>query len=71
MSASQNGHSEIVQILLVKGAKVDLQKKDGWSALISASQNGHSDVVKILLASEAQVDLRREDGWSALMFKYY
>ena len=30
MIASQNGHSEVVQLLLENGAQVDLQNEDGW-----------------------------------------
>ena len=29
MIASQNGHSEVVQLLLEHGAQVDLQREDG------------------------------------------
>ena len=48
------------------GAQVDLQKENGWCALMSASQNGHTEVVKILLENGAQVDLQN-NGFSALM----
>ena len=39
MSASQNGHSEVARKLLASEAQVDLQKEDGWCALMYASQN--------------------------------
>ena len=40
MIASQNGHGEVVQLLLENGTQVDLQRKSRSSALMSASQNG-------------------------------
>ncbi len=46
MVASHNGHAEVVKILVENGAQVNLQAKDGWSALMIASQNGHAEVVK-------------------------
>ena len=42
------GHLDVVRLLLDKGAKVDLGKKDGWTPLMSASKNGHLDVVRLL-----------------------
>ena len=55
----------VVLRLLAIGAQVDLQNKDGWSALMLACQNQHSDIVQNLLASGAQVDLQMEYVWSA------
>ena len=43
MLASQNGHTEVVKLLLEKEAQVDMQGKDGGSALMLASQNGHTE----------------------------
>ena len=55
MIASQNGHSGIVNLLLENGAQVDLQKKDGWSAIEIANLNGHSEIVKQLQMYGARV----------------
>ena len=51
--ASQNGHAGIVQALLAKGAEIDLQSKNGVTALYMASQNGHAGIVQALLAKGA------------------
>ena len=67
MIASKNSYGEVVKRLLENGAQVDLQKRDGWSALMIASETGHGDVVKLLLENGAQVNLQKEDGESALM----
>ena len=61
------GHSEVVKILLENGAQVDLQKENGWYALMCASPKGHAEVVKILLENGAQVDLQNNEKYTALM----
>ena len=53
--------------LLEKGAKVDLQKENFLTALMSASANGHMEVVGKLLEKGAKVDLQNKIGRTALM----
>ena len=48
MSASQNGHMEVVGKLREKGAKVDLQKENGFTALMIASHFGRREVEMLL-----------------------
>jgi len=45
--AAQNGHEDVVQVLLNKSAHVYL-KGQGNTPLFSAAQNGHKNVVQIL-----------------------
>jgi ankyrin repeat protein len=65
MSASKNGHRDIVDLLLKNGANLDSQQSDGWTSLMLASQNGHRDIVDLLLqngvAVDTKVDTRRND----------
>ncbi len=56
--ASQNGHLEVVQALLAKGAEVNARVNDGSTALGVASQNGHLEVVRALLAEGADVNVK-------------
>ena len=65
--ASENGHSNVVKLLLDKGSQVDIMNTDGWTALMKASQSGYKDVVKLLLKHGAQVNLQSRDGCSALL----
>jgi serine/threonine-protein phosphatase 6 regulatory ankyrin repeat subunit B len=44
MYASQNGHSEIADLLLKQQADPNVQNNDGFTALMLASQNGHPEV---------------------------
>ena len=44
-------------LLLGKGARVDVQDKDGATALMWASANGHEEVVKLLLGEDVTIHL--------------
>ena len=59
MTASRNGHTEIVKLLLNEGAKAD-----GWVALVLASENGHIGVVELLLERGADIEAKRGDGFT-------
>ncbi len=67
MLACIEGDFAVVKLLLEKGAKVNLQREDGWSSLMVACENGHVDVANLLLENGAKVDLQAPDGWSSLM----
>ncbi|HLP34980.1 MAG TPA: ankyrin repeat domain-containing protein, partial [Amoebophilaceae bacterium] len=64
--AAQNGHLEVVQALLEKGAPVDALAKDNAAPLHLAAQNGHLEVVKELLEKGAPVDALAKDNWTPL-----
>ena len=57
----------MAKLLLENGAQVDLQKNEGWSALMSASQNGHREVAKLLLENGASVSLGDKSALSAAL----
>ena len=59
--ASQNGHADVVSILLEARAGLDLSRKDGVTPLLVASQNGHTEVVRVLTTAGAAVHLSRKD----------
>jgi ankyrin repeat protein len=53
ITASINGHKEIVQMLLQdKNIQINQQDEDGKTALILASMKGHKEIVQILLRDE-------------------
>jgi ankyrin repeat protein len=62
--ACQNGHEEVVRLLLadprVDDLRVDVNKatNNGATPLYIASQNGHEEVVRLLLADPRDDDLR-------------
>ena len=68
ISASRNGHKDVVSMLLQAGAQVDAKDTYGWTALMwASSRNGYKDIVSMLLQAGAQVDAKDNDGWTALM----
>ena len=66
MAASQNGHIDIVRILLANGANVDAQRDEGQTALIYATV--HPDIVKLLLDAGAETELKSILGHTALLY---
>ncbi|XP_077594925.1 kinase D-interacting substrate of 220 kDa B-like isoform X1 [Stigmatopora nigra] len=71
MLAAEQGSLDIVQELIRRGANVNLDDVDCWSALISAAREGHVEVVKELLENSAYVEHRDVGGWTALMWASY
>ena len=67
MQASYHGNSEIVKMLMEKGAKVNLQNEKKVSALILAADQGNVEVMKQLLEKGADVNLKGEGGFTALL----
>jgi ankyrin repeat protein len=66
--ASNEGHIDIVQLLLKKNAKLDIQATEGGStALICASAEGHLEIVKALLTKNSNVDIQNQYGCTALL----
>jgi ankyrin repeat protein len=56
MLAADEGHAEIVDLLLEAGADVNARNECGWIALLSAVRNGHVHIVDRLLGAGSDVD---------------
>jgi len=65
--ASQNGHNAVVSKLLGAKAQVNLQGKNGATALIAAAAHGHALVVGQLLRAGADASMKARDGKTALV----
>lgn len=61
------GHTDVVELLVRHGAKVNAQGRRGFSAVMAAAQNGWKDTVQLLLSSGAKSDLQTSDGSTALI----
>jgi len=63
--ASKNGHAEVVDYLLWKGADPNacLEARIGTTALIEAVKGGHAEVVKLLLEAGGDPSIK---GWMQL-----
>ncbi|NIP26423.1 MAG: ankyrin repeat domain-containing protein, partial [Phycisphaerae bacterium] len=69
LGAARNGHPETVELLLAKGAVVDVQLAgSGATPLMYASLNGHNDIVVALLDKGAEVNRKSKRGRPALMY---
>jgi ankyrin repeat protein len=64
--ASELGHSEVVDVLLQRGAMVDDATNEGATSLFIASHEGHLGIVETLLEWGAVVDAAMHDGVTPL-----
>ena len=56
--AAANGHTEVVEVLVSRGANTDHQTCSGWTALQQAAYHGHCSVATILLQAGSDVGHR-------------
>jgi ankyrin repeat protein len=69
MKAANSGSVESVQLLLDKGAAVNVAElAKGQTALMWAAAEGHSDVVKALIDHGADIKAASKAGFNALVF---
>ena len=61
-AAAENGHLDIVRLLLDHDADIDAQDSMGRTPLHVASQQGHRDIVRLLLEHNADI-LALDSGW--------
>ena len=67
MKAVHHGQLEVVELLLERGADVNLQDDDNCTALWHAVAMNRTEIVRLLLdQGDIQVDLKQKDGWTPL-----
>ena len=67
MKAAEQGHKDIMELLLEYGAYPDFtDKRDGDTALIKAVKRGQTRTVEVLLNSSANLYIRNKSGDTAL-----
>ncbi|KAK3384148.1 hypothetical protein B0T24DRAFT_588744 [Lasiosphaeria ovina] len=66
--AAENGHVEMVELLLSKGTDIAVANKDGWTPLIAASGKGHVNVVRLLVEKGVDINVRDKDNRTALWY---
>ncbi|MED6269542.1 hypothetical protein CHARACLAT_000552 [Characodon lateralis] len=64
--ASKRGNSNMVKLLLDRGAKIDAKTKDGLTPLHCGARSGHEQVVEILLDRGAPILSKTKNGLSPL-----
>merc|ERR1711879_517732 len=65
--AADKGHYRFVELLLSRGAQVDVRNKKGNSSLWLAANGGHIDVVQLLYSAGADIDSQDNRKVSCLM----
>uniref|UniRef100_T1IU24 Uncharacterized protein n=1 Tax=Strigamia maritima TaxID=126957 RepID=T1IU24_STRMM len=65
--AADKGHYRFVELLLSRGAQVDVKNKKGNSPLWLAANGGHLDVVQLLVSAGADIDSQDNRKVSCLM----
>ena len=60
--AARNGHSEVVKLLLEKGANIEHNDNNGRAPLSWAARNDHAEVVKLLLEKCATIEHKNNVG---------
>jgi len=69
--ASQKGHLDIVEYLILKGAKESINKKNsdwGCTALHYAAQQKKSDILKVLVENGGDINAGDKDDWTPLHY---
>lgn len=56
--ASLSGNRSVALTLLLAGAEMNVQDKDGKTALMVAIINGHQDLVELLLQRNADITVK-------------
>ena len=64
--ACKLGYEDIVDILVSRGAAINAQNKQGYTALHFATERGHATIVTILLNNQAAVDIVNINRQTAL-----
>jgi len=66
--AARNGSRDILKLLIMAGAQVDLQADDrGASALFDSVQNKQHDIMDDLIRAGASIDIKSKDGQTPLV----
>ncbi len=65
--AAMNGHVNVIEMLVARGANVNYKDSKGQTPLMYATESGSVDAVKALLSHGAQLEARTSLGETALM----
>lgn len=67
--AAQQGHADVVRMLLMRGASIDATDNvDRRTPLLQAAQEGHTEVVRALLEHGADIEARNASNGATPLF---
>eukprot|EP00434_Breviolum_minutum_P025449 symbB.v1.2.022488.t1/scaffold1997.1/size93120/1 len=64
--AAEEGHRDVVQLLLEKHAEIEATDADGETPLHVAAGRGHRDIVQVLLEKTAEIEAKSSSGQTPL-----
>ena len=68
--AAAKGHIDILKLLIVQGAEIEVVDGTGWASMHWAAAGGHADIVKCLVTSGADISAKDKNGvtplWTAI-----
>lgn len=67
-SAADKGHTEVVKLLIQKGADVNKSSKYGITPLMAAASKGRTEIADLLIQHGASVNKADESGNTPLTF---
>ena len=67
-NAAQQGHTDVVELLLENGADINAQTRDGYTPLTMACRGCHWDTARVLIDNGAGVNIETGNGYTALIF---
>ena len=65
--AARDGNIDAIELLLKKHVDINVDDKNGVTALMLASGNGHTQVIELLLKKHPDINLQAKNGVTALM----
>ncbi|MFZ5979648.1 MAG: ankyrin repeat domain-containing protein [Candidatus Zixiibacteriota bacterium] len=65
--AAYNNHRDMAEMLLARGADIDIRSGSGSTPLHGAAFYGHADMVRLLLEKGARIDIANAGGYTALL----
>ncbi len=66
--AAGNGRTDICQLLIEKGADVNLVNGYGNTPLINAARYGHIDICQLLIDNGADINVQNHEGLTAFLY---
>ena len=64
--AAENGHFQIVKILIENGAEINTQTNNGVTPLYQAAKNGFGEIVQLLIENGADINMKNKNDETAL-----
>ena len=67
----ENEYFDLAQLMVDKGAEVDIRNNKGWTPLIWTSIKGRKLAVDFLIKNGANINICNNDGWNAITGAYF